>query len=175
MTHPLIQVQNLTKTYRVPVRPEGLSASPKSLLNPRYSEVTAVQDVSFAIEAGAVVGLIGPNGAGKTTTLKMLSGLLHPSSGLATIAGYVPWQRHPDYLRRISMVMGNKSQMLWDIPPMDSFRILGEIYAVPPAEFRRTVDELIHLLDMPELLVQPQSVGITPFLKEMVKLRAFDS
>jgi ABC-2 type transport system ATP-binding protein len=102
MTHPLIQVQNLTKTYRVPVRPEGLSASLKSLLNPQHSEVTAVQDVSFAIEAGAVVGLIGPNGAGKTTTLKMLSGLLHPSSGVATVAGYVPWQRHPDYLRRIS-------------------------------------------------------------------------
>ena len=87
MTHPHIQVPNRIKTNRVPDRPEGLSASPKSLLNPRYSEVTAVQDVSFAIEAGAVVGLIGPNGAGKTTTLKMLSGLLHPSSGMATVAG----------------------------------------------------------------------------------------
>ena len=155
MTQPLIQVQHLTKNYRVPVRPEGLSASLKSLLNPQYSEVTAVRDVSFDIDAGAMVGLIGPNGAGKTTTLKMLSGLLHPTSGAATVAGHTPWERHPSYLRRISMVMGNKSQMLWDIPPMDSFRVLGEIYAVPPAEFRRTVDELIALLDMQELLTKP--------------------
>ena len=155
MTPPLIQVQNLTKTYRVPVRPEGLTASFKSLLRPQYSEVTAVRDVSFEIEAGAMVGLIGPNGAGKTTTLKMLSGLLHPTSGAATVAGHTPWERRPSYLRRISMVMGNKSQMLWDIPPMDSFRVLGEIYAVPPAEFRRTVDELVELLDMQELLTKP--------------------
>lgn len=155
MTQPQIQVQNLTKTYRVPVRPEGLGASLKSLLNPRYDEVCAVRDVSFAVEAGDMVGLIGPNGAGKTTTLKMLSGLLHPSSGAVTVAGHVPWQRHPDYLRRISMVMGNKSQMLWDIPPMDSFGVLSEIYALPPVEFRRTLDELVALLDMQELLTKP--------------------
>jgi ABC-2 type transport system ATP-binding protein len=114
-----------------------------------------MQDVSFAIEPGEVVGLIGPNGAGKTTTLKLLSGLLHPSAGVATVAGYVPWQRHPDYLRRISMVLGNKSQMIWDIPPLDSFRVLGEIYAIPPAEYRRTLDELIALLEMEELLTKP--------------------
>jgi ABC-2 type transport system ATP-binding protein len=155
MTPPLLQVKNLTKTYRVPVRPEGLAASFKSLLRPQYSEVTAVRDVSFDIDAGAMVGLIGPNGAGKTTTLKMLSGLLHPTSGAATVAGHTPWERRPSYLRRISMVMGNKSQMLWDIPPMDSFRVLGEVYAVPPAEFRRTVDELVELLDMRELLTKP--------------------
>ena len=155
MNAPAIQVQNLTKTYRVPIRPEGLSASLKSLLRPRYSEVTAVNALSFSIEPGAMVGLIGPNGAGKTTTLKMLSGLLHPSAGTGTVAGHVPWQRHPDYLRRISMVMGNKSQMLWDIPPMDSFRVLSEVYAVPPAEFRRTLDELIALLDLQELLTKP--------------------
>lgn len=155
MTQPQIHITNLTKTYRVPVRPEGLAASLNSLLRPTYNDVSAVQDVSFAIETGAMVGLIGPNGAGKTITLKMLSGLLHPTSGTARIAGYTPWQRHPDYLRRISMVMGNKSQMLWDIPPLDSFRVLGEIYAVPAAEFRRTVDELIALLDMQELLTKP--------------------
>ncbi len=152
---PLIQVQNLTKTYRVPIRPEGLSASVKSLLHPQYSQVTAVNGINFSIEAGAMVGLIGPNGAGKTTTLKMLSGLLHPSAGTATVAGHIPWQRHPDYLRRISMVMGNKSQMLWDIPPLDSFRVLGEVYAVPGADFRRTLDELIDLLEMQDLLAKP--------------------
>ncbi|HNT24793.1 MAG TPA: ATP-binding cassette domain-containing protein [Anaerolineales bacterium] len=155
MTQPIIQLQNLTKTYRVPVRPEGLAASVKSLLRPQYTQVTAVQDISFSITPGEIVGLIGPNGAGKTTTLKMLSGLLHPSSGTASVAGHIPWQRHPTYLRSISMVMGNKSQMLWDIPPMDSFRVLAEIYAVPPAEFQRTLDELIDLLEMQDLLTKP--------------------
>jgi ABC-2 type transport system ATP-binding protein len=155
MTEPQIHIQKLSKTYRVPVRPEGLSASLKSLFQPAYDEVHAVREVSFSVETGEMVGLIGPNGAGKTTTLKMLSGLLHPSSGTARVAGFTPWQRHPDYLRRISMVMGNKSQMLWDIPPMDSFHVLGEIYAVPPAEFRRSIDELIHLLEMEELLAKP--------------------
>jgi ABC-2 type transport system ATP-binding protein len=152
---PIIQVQNLTKTYQVPVRPEGLLASLKSLVKQQYSEVNAVKDLSFLIESGTVVGLIGPNGAGKTTTLKMLAGLLHPTWGEATVAGYLPWQRHPEYLRRISMVMGNKSQMLWDIPPMDSFRVISEIYAVPPLQFRRTLDELIELLDMRDLLTKP--------------------
>lgn len=155
MNQPLILVSNLTKTYRVPIRPEGLQASLKSLVKPQYKGVEAVKDVSFRIEAGSIVGLIGPNGAGKTTTLKMLSGLLHPSSGEATVAGQVPWQRHPDYLRRISMVMGNKSQMLWDIPPLDSFRVISEIYAVPPLQFRRTLDELVELLDMQDLLTKP--------------------
>jgi len=155
MSTAQIDVQQLCKIYRVPVRPEGLSAAVKSLLRPTYNDVEAVNEVSFSVEAGAMVGLIGPNGAGKTTTLKMLSGLLHPSCGEARVAGYLPWQRHPDYLRRISMVMGNKSQMLWDIPPLDSFRVLAEIYAVPVAEFRQTVDELIHLLEMEELLAKP--------------------
>jgi ABC-2 type transport system ATP-binding protein len=102
-----------------------------------------------------MVGLIGPNEAGKTTTLKMLSGLLYPSAGNARIAGFIPWERRPDYLRRISMVMGNKSQMLWDIPPLDSFRVLAEIYNVPPNQYRETLDELIALLEMQELLGKP--------------------
>lgn len=155
MTLPHIRVEQLSKTYCVPVRPEGLAAAVKTLFSPTYDQVDAVQGVSFTVETGAMVGLIGPNGAGKTTLLKMLSGLLHPTSGRAEVAGFIPWQRNPGYLRRISMVMGNKSQMLWDVPPMDSFRILSEIYAVPPAEFSRTLEELIHLLDMSELLAKP--------------------
>jgi ABC-2 type transport system ATP-binding protein len=102
-----------------------------------------------------MVGFIGPNGAGKTSTLKMLSGLLHPTAGEARVLGFVPWERQADYLRRISMVLGNKSQMLWDIPPLDTFRVLGEIYRVPPAELKRALDELIELLDMQELLTKP--------------------
>ncbi len=150
-----IWVSHLSKTYRVPIRPEGLRASMRSLFRPSYSSVEAVCEVSFSIQSGEMVGLIGPNGAGKTTTLKMLSGLMHPTRGEARVAGYIPWRREPAYLRQISMVMGNKSQMLWDIPPMDSFRVLSEIYSVPPAEFRRTIDDLIQLLDMKDLLAKP--------------------
>jgi ABC-2 type transport system ATP-binding protein len=151
----LIEVQHLSKTYRVPVRPAGLAASLRSLARRTYDDVKAVQSVSFAVETGEMVGLIGPNGAGKTTTLKMLCGLLRPTSGEAHVAGFVPWERKHTYLRQISMVLGNKSQMLWDIPPMDSFRVLGEIYSVPPTQLKRTLDELIALLDMAELLAKP--------------------
>jgi ABC-2 type transport system ATP-binding protein len=155
MPPPQIEVDNLSKTYRVPVRAEGLAAALKSLTQRRYDEVHAVTDVNFAVPPGEIVGLIGPNGAGKTTTLKMLTGLLHPTAGRASVAGYIPWERSHAYLRQISMVFGNKSQMLWDIPPLDSFRVLGEIYRVPPAQYRQTLDELIALLDMQELLTKP--------------------
>ena len=155
MTRPQITVQHLSKIYRVPTREPGLAASLKNLVRRTFDDVEAVRDLSFAIEAGEMVGLIGPNGAGKTTTLKMLCGLLHPTSGEAHVAGFVPWERKHAFLRCISMVLGNKSQMLWDIPPMDSFRVLSEIYGVPPAEFRQTRDELIDLLDMGELLTKP--------------------
>ncbi len=155
MTEPHIIVQSLSKTYRVPVRAEGLGASLKSLVRRTYNDVQAVQNVSFTIRQGEIVGLIGPNGAGKTTTLKILTGLLHPTAGQARVAGFIPWQRKHTYLRRISMVMGNKSQMIWDIPPMDSFRVLGEIYSVPSGQLKQTLDELIDLLDMQELLTKP--------------------
>lgn len=150
-----IQVKNLSKTYHVPVRPEGLGASIRSLARSTYDDIPAVKDISFDVSAGEMVGFIGPNGAGKTTTLKMLSGLIHPTSGEISVLGFQPWKREADYHRRISIVMGNKSQMLWDIPPMDSFRVLSEIYSVPPVEFRKTIDEIIVLLDMQELLTKP--------------------
>jgi len=127
----------------------------KSLVKRSYNDVHAVQNVSFAIQPGEIVGLIGPNGAWKTTTLKMLTGLLHPTAGQARVAGFIPWQRKNAYLQRISMVMGNKSQMIWDIPPMDSFRVLGEIYSVPTDQFKQTLEELIDLLEMKELLTKP--------------------
>lgn len=150
-----INVQELSKTYRVPVRAEGLGASLKSLGRREYQEVEAVCGVSFGIEAGEIVGFIGPNGAGKTTTLKMLSGLMQPTAGQAAVLGQIPWERRPEYLSQISMVLGNKSQMLWDIPPLDSFRVLAEIYRVPPNEYRQTIEELIDLLDMETLLTKP--------------------
>ena len=155
MAETIISVQKLSKNYRVPVRPEGLMSSLKSLFHPSYSRVKAVEDLNFEISVGEMVGLIGPNGAGKTTTLKMLSGLLYPTAGEVCVAGYVPWERRPEYLRKISIVLGNKSQMLWDIPAMDSFRVLSEIYLVPEKEFRRTLDDLIDLLEMKDLLTKP--------------------
>ncbi len=155
MTEAQISVQSLSKTYRVPVRAGGLKAALKSLARRTYNDVHAVQEINFTIQQGEMVGLIGPNGAGKTTTLKMLCGLLHPSAGQAHVAGFVPWERRPAYLRQISMVLGNKSQMLWDIPPLDSFRVIGEIYSVPPARLRQTLDELFDLLEMAELLTKP--------------------
>jgi len=155
MTQPQILVRNLTKTYRVPERQAGLTASLKSMMRRTYRDVEAVRDISFAVGVGEMVGFIGPNGAGKTTTLKMLSGLLYPTAGEARVMMHTPWERKADYLRCISMVLGNKSQMLWDIPPLDTFRVLGEIYRVQPADWKRTLDELIELLDMQDLLTRP--------------------
>jgi ABC-2 type transport system ATP-binding protein len=155
MRQPQISVQSLTKTYRVPEREPGLRAALRGLVHRTYRDVEAVRNITFHIEAGERVGLIGPNGAGKTTTLKTLAGLLHPTSGSAQVLGYTPWQRKPAYLRRISMVLGNKGQMLWDIPPTDSFAVLGEMYGVPKARLQRTLDELVELLEMQELLQKP--------------------
>ncbi len=120
-----------------------------------YRQVEAVRGISFLIQPGEMVGFIGPNGAGKTTTLKMLAGLLYPTAGRAQVMGFTPWERRPDYLRHISMVLGNKSQMVWDIPPLDTFQVLAEIYRVPPAELQHTLDELIPLLEMEDLLTKP--------------------
>ncbi|MCA9872680.1 MAG: ATP-binding cassette domain-containing protein, partial [Anaerolineales bacterium] len=155
MSDAHIDVQNLSKTYRVPQRQSGLGAALRSLVQREYLEVTAVTSLSFTIRPGEMVGFIGPNGAGKTTTLKMLAGLLHPTSGTAVVAGYTPWERRPEYLRRISMVLGNKSQMLWDIPPLDTFHVLGEIYSIDKRELQSTLDELTAILDMEELLTKP--------------------
>lgn len=155
MSIPQIVVEHLSKTYRVPEREGGLFASLQSLWKRAYRNVEAVRDINFSIEEGEIVGFLGPNGAGKTTTLKMLAGLLYPSQGNVRVAGFVPCERKPDYLRSISMVLGNKSQMLWDIPPRDSFRILGEIYHVPRYELNKTLNELFDLLNMDAVLKKP--------------------
>jgi ABC-2 type transport system ATP-binding protein len=152
---PQIVVSNLSKTYRVPERQPGLKATLQSFFKRTYQEVPAVQEISFSIQAGEVVGFIGPNGAGKTTTLKIISGLMHPTAGEARVVGEIPWQRKPAYLQQISMVMGNKSQVMWDIPPLDSYAVLGAIYRVPTAELKRRIDELAAMLDVRELLTKP--------------------
>jgi ABC-2 type transport system ATP-binding protein len=155
MGEPLIAVNGLTKTYRVPEREAGLAASFRSLVRRSYRTVHAVNEISFGIEAGEMVGFLGPNGAGKTTTLKMLSGLLHPTAGTVQVMGFTPWERKPGYLRQVSMVLGNKSQMLWDIPPTDTFRVLAEIYGLQRTEYARVLDELVGLLEMQDLLSRP--------------------
>lgn len=151
----VIEATQLSKTYQVPERESGLRASLRSLVSPRYQSVEAVRAVDFSIQAGEMVALIGPNGAGKTTTLKMLTGLLYPSGGEVSVLGYRPFQRKSEFLQRISIVLGNKSQMLWDIPALDTFHVLGEIYHIPRVTLKERIDELVAMLDMSEILLKP--------------------
>jgi ABC-2 type transport system ATP-binding protein len=150
-----ITVEGLGKVFEVPVRDPGLTAAVKSLVKRRRREVTAVDRVSFEIEAGEVVGFLGPNGAGKTTTLKMLSGLLHPSHGNCTVLGFEPSRRERDYLRQITLVMGNRNQLQWDLPALDSFQLTRAIYRLPERSFLAQRDELIELLDLGTLVDKP--------------------
>jgi len=155
MAEAQIKVQRLQKVYRVHEREAGAGASVLSLFHRTYKEVKAVDDVSFEILPGEIVGFLGPNGAGKTTTLKMLAGLLHPTSGEARVLGRIPWKREREYLRNISLVMGNRNQLMWDIPAMDSYLVNQAVYDIPEAQFRSTLDELIALLDLEPLLKKP--------------------
>jgi ABC-2 type transport system ATP-binding protein len=152
---PAIHAHDLGKTYVVPERESGLRASVSSLFRRQTKEVVAVDAISFEVTPGEVVGFLGPNGAGKTTTLKMLSGLLYPSRGEATVLGHVPWQRDKAYLRQITLVMGQRNQLVWDIPVADSFELNRAIFRIPMDEFRETRDELSELLDLGPLLTKP--------------------
>ncbi|MEM8531069.1 MAG: ATP-binding cassette domain-containing protein [Chloroflexota bacterium] len=151
----MITVHRLEKAYLVPEREAGLLASLRALGQRRTRTITAVSDLTFEIASGEMVALLGPNGAGKTTTLKMLSGLLRPTAGEINVAGYRPYERNHDYLRQISMVLGNKTQMRWDIPPLDTFSVLRKIYGVPRTQFHETLDEVVDLLAMESLLHKP--------------------
>ena len=152
---PAIRVNELRKTYRVYRKREGLMASVAGLFHRKYHEVHAVAGVSFTIETGEMVAFLGPNGAGKTTTLKLLSGLISPSGGEATVLGHVPWKRENAYRRRFSLVMGQKNQLWWDLPAQESFRLHKEIYRIDAAQFRRRLDELTDLLEVGKLVGQP--------------------
>lgn len=152
---PVIEVSDLSKHYKVPVREAGLKAATKSLVKRAYRTVKAVDEISFSLEPGEIVGFLGPNGAGKTTTLKMLSGLLYPTSGVPNVLGFEPARRQPDFLRQITLVMGNRSQMAWDLPALDSFELQRAIYSLPRSEFEQTRDEFIELLDLQELVHKP--------------------
>src|SRR5215213_2402408 len=152
---PVVNVDELTKVFRVPEREPGLGAAVKALVRRRHRDVRAVDTISFGIESGEVVGFLGPNGAGKTTTLKMLSGLLYPSSGEARVLGHVPSKREREFLRRITLVMGNRNQLQWDLPALDSFELNRAIYRLPRPDFTKLRDELIELLDVGDLVRKP--------------------
>ncbi|HJP29154.1 MAG TPA: ATP-binding cassette domain-containing protein [Candidatus Latescibacteria bacterium] len=152
---PALHCDALSKTYRVPERDPGLLNAAKSLFHRRTRDVEAVKTVSFDVAPGEVVGFLGPNGAGKTTTLKMLSGLLNPSGGRVRVLDYEPFRRQREFLRQITLVMGNRNQLVWDLPVADSFERNRAIYRLPRPEFARTVDELSELLDLGDLLRKP--------------------
>jgi len=155
MVQEAILVEALSKTYQVPEREGGLAAAVRSFFKRRYKDVQAVQRVSFRIEPGEVVGFLGPNGAGKTTTLKMLSGLLHPTGGRAHVLGYIPWELKPGYLRSMTLVMGQRNRLSWDIPAADSFLLDQAIYRIPDDEYKKTFRELDELLDLGQLMKKP--------------------
>jgi ABC-2 type transport system ATP-binding protein len=151
----IITISQLAKHYQVPEREAGLKAAAVSLFKRRYKTVKAVNGISFNIEPGEVVGFLGPNGAGKTTSLKMLSGLLHPTSGEVRVLGYEPRLRSHEYLRQVTLVMGNRNQLTWDLPALDSFDLQRAIYGIPADEFKRTRDDFINLLDLKDLVNKP--------------------
>jgi ABC-2 type transport system ATP-binding protein len=150
-----IEVRALSKDYRVHKRQAGLANAIRSVFHRPYETVHAVRSLSFAIAPGERVGFLGPNGAGKTTTLKVLSGLLHPTSGAVTVAGHTPALREHRFLTRITLVMGQKQQLIWDLPPVDTFAQNRAIYDVPEAEFKKTMAELDQLLGIGEIAVKP--------------------
>jgi ABC-2 type transport system ATP-binding protein len=155
VAEPAVLVADLNKTFLVPERDAGLRAAVRSLVRRRHREVRAVDEISFRIEPGEVVGFLGPNGAGKTTTLKMLSGLLYPTAGEARVLGRVPSKREREFLRRITLVMGNRNQLQWDLPALDSYELNRAIYRIARSDFLPLRDELIELLGVEDLVRKP--------------------
>ncbi|MBW7955612.1 ATP-binding cassette domain-containing protein [Patescibacteria group bacterium] len=163
---PIISIQNLKKYFKVYRKKPGLLGSIQSLWSREYEEVKAVDDVSFEIYPGEIVGFIGQNGAGKTTTLKVLSGLLYPTSGEVSVLGFNPWDRRPDFQRQFALVMGQKNQLWWDLPAMESFLLNKAIYEVPDAEFHKTLDKLVELLDVKDIInVQVRKLSLGQRMK----------
>ena len=151
----IIEIKNLAKSYQVYQKKEGLWASIRGLAKREYREVKAVDNIDLTVEQGEFVAFLGPNGAGKTTTLKLLSGVISPTSGEATVMGFRPWDRENEYRRKFALVMGQKNQLWWDLPAAESFRLHQHIYGIDPVDFNKTRDELSELLDVTRLLSQP--------------------
>lgn len=162
----IIEVKNLSKSFNIYKKAPGLSGAIKSLFSRKYEKKSAVSDVSFSIEEGELIGFIGPNGAGKTTTLKMLSGLLYPSGGNVSVLGFNPFDRKKNFLKQISLVMGQKNQLWWDLPAMDTFLLNKEIYEISDADFKKRVEELTELLDVKDIVhVQVRKLSLGQRMK----------
>lgn len=162
----IIEVKNLKKFYQVHQKEPGLLGSLKSLVKRKYYDVKAVDDISFEIGEGELVGFIGPNGAGKTTTLKCLSGLLFPNAGEVKVLGFTPWDRKHPFLKQISLVMGQKNQLWWDLPAIETFNLNKEIYEVPDAQYKKTLRELVDLLEVEDILkVQVRKLSLGQRMK----------
>jgi ABC-2 type transport system ATP-binding protein len=162
MTTPAIEVSGLTKSFRTYKKQPGFKGAVRGLFRRKYEQTVAVKDVHFAIQPGELVGFLGPNGAGKTTTLKMLSGLLYPTSGSARVLGYVPWERDDGYRRQFALLLGQKNQLWWDLPARESLELNAKIYGIPPATMERRVDEMSELLavrDKLNISVRELSLG----------------
>src|SRR3984957_17232996 len=149
---PVIEVNNLTKAFRTYKKQPGFAGAVKGLFHRKYEQTVAVKDVSFKIEPGELVGFLGPNGAGKTTTLKMLAGLLYPTSGTAKVLGHTPWERHDDYRRQFALLLGQKNQLWWDLPARESLELNAKIYGIPKDRFEQTVGEMTELLNVKDKL-----------------------
>ena len=151
----IVAADQLSKTFQVKVRDPGLRGALRALFRPRYRDVHAVRDVTFRIDPGEIVAFLGPNGAGKTTTLKMLAGLLYPTSGRVEAAGFNPWTGGPPFKRRIALVLGNRQQLVWDLPPEETFLLNRAIYDIPEGDYRERLAELVALLDLNDVLQKP--------------------
>ena len=151
----MIEFHDICKSYRVARRDSGFGNAVKSVFKREYSIINAIDNISFSIGDGEMVGYIGPNGAGKSTTIKILSGILTPDSGTCLVNGQVPWKDRKEYVRQIGVVFGQRSQLWWDIPVMDSFELLQAIYSIPASKYRSKLDELTQLLNLEELLKTP--------------------
>ncbi|MEO7412553.1 MAG: ABC transporter ATP-binding protein [Opitutaceae bacterium] len=162
----MIEVEHLTRVFRTYKKIPGFWGGVKGLFHREFEETTAAKDVSFQIAEGEFVGFLGPNGAGKTTTLKMLSGLIYPTSGKATVAGFDPTKRENAYRRLFALVLGQKNQLWWDLPAIESFQLLRAIYGLPEAQFKNTLDELVDLLDVrPKLNVMVRELSLGERMK----------
>ncbi len=149
---PIISLKNLKKYFKVYKKQPGLWGSIQSLWHREYEEVKAVDDISFDIYPGEIIGFIGQNGAGKTTTLKVLSGLLYPTSGEVSVLGFNPWDRKPEFQKQFALVMGQKNQLWWDLPAMESFLLNKAIYEIPDAQFQKTLNKLMDLLEVRDIV-----------------------
>ena len=151
MKEEIIQVKNISKQFKISKREAGMKNAIKSFIKREYKTINALDDINFSIKKGEIVGYIGPNGAGKSTTIKIMCGILVPTSGECIVDGYIPWKDRKKYVKNIGVVFGQRSQLWWDVPPIDTFELLKDIYAIPQKEYEEKLKELTESLDLEEI------------------------